>query len=490
MPEPSIFEKSQRGQRGVTFPASDVPSHGPVFPVNLLRSSPPRLPQVSERSVVQHFTKLSKENFSIDANFYPLGSCTMKYNPRVNEQAAGRAEFAEMHPYQFDEDCQGTLEILWRLQEMLKEITGLPAACLQPAAGAHGELTALLVFAAYFRERGEKRKTILIPDSAHGTNPASAHIAGFTPVEVKSNAAGLVDLDDLRSKLDGSVAGMMLTNPNTLGLFETNVAEIAKLLHGVGAKLYIDGANLNAIMGLTRPGDWGADAMHVNTHKTLATPHGGGGPGAGPICVAADLVPYLPLPVVEREGSGRFVLKTSGDKSIGRVRSFAGQIGVLIRAYLYLRSLGPKGVRSTAENAVLNARYLQKACGDILESPYNGDSMHEFVLSARKLQAETGIRAIDLAKRMIDHGLHPPTIYFPLVVEEALMIEPTETERRRTLDEFARVLREIVAEARTNPDRLREAPLTTSISRPDEVRAAREPDLRYRWPDGDLAADD
>jgi glycine dehydrogenase subunit 2 len=268
------------------------------------------------------------------------------------------------------------------------------------------------------------------------------------------------------------------------------VAEIAKLLHGVGAKLYIDGANLNAIMGLTRPGDWGADAMHVNTHKTLATPHGGGGPGAGPICVAADLAPYLPLPVVEREGSGRFALKTSGDKSIGRVRGYAGQIGVLIRAYLYLRSLGPKGVRSAAENAVLNARYLQKACEGILESPYNGTTMHEFVLSARKLKTETGIRALDLAKRLIDYRLHPPTIYFPLVVEEALMIEPTETERRRTLDEFARVLREIVAEARTNPDRLREAPLSTAISRPDEVRAAREPDLRYRWPEGDLAAED
>jgi glycine dehydrogenase subunit 2 len=490
MPEPSIFEKSQHGQRGLTFPASDVPDQGPVLPLPLLRSRPPRLPQVSERSVVRHITILSKENFSVDGNFYPLGSCTMKYSPRVNEQAAALADFTGMHPYQFDEDGQGTLEILWRLQEMLKEITGLAAVSLQPAAGAQGELTALLVFAAWFRERGEKRTKVLIPDSAHGTNPASAHIAGFTPVEVRSNAAGLVDLDDLGSKLDGAVAGMMLTNPNTLGLFETNVAEIAKLLHGVGAKLYIDGANLNAIMGLTRPGDWGADAMHVNTHKTLATPHGGGGPGAGPICVAADLEAYLPLPVVERGHSGRFALKTSGERSIGRVRGFAGQIGVLLRAYLYLRSLGPAGLRGVAENAVLNARYLQQACAGILEAPYNGNSMHEFVLSARKLKAETGIRALDLAKRLIDHGIHPPTIYFPLVVEEALMIEPTETERRRTLDEFARVLREIVAEARTAPDRLREAPLSTSISRPDEVRAAREPDLRYRWPDGDQAADD
>jgi len=291
---------------------------------------------------------------------------------------------------------------------------------------------------------------------------------------VKSNAAGLVDLDDLRSKLDGSVAGMMLTNPNTLGLFETNVAEIAKLLHGVGAKLYIDGANLNAIMGVTRPGDWGADAMHVNAHKTLATPHGGGGPGAGPIGVAADLAPYLPLPVVEREGSGRFVLKASSEKSIGRVRGFAGQIGVLIRAYLYLRSLGPKGVRSAAENAVLNARYLQKACGDILESPYNGNTLHEFVLSARKLKAETGIRALDLAKRLIDHGLHPPTIYFPLIVKEAIMIEPTETESKADIDKFIDCMIEAAQLVDKDPQAFKSFPKNTPVTRPDEVKAAKD----------------
>ena len=300
MPELSIFDKSQPGQRGATFPASDVPAAGPVLPEHLLRRRPPKLPEVAERSVVRHISILSKENFSVDCNFYPLGSCTMKYNPRLNERLATLPSLAEVHPYQFDEDCQGTLEILWQLQEMFKEITGLPGVSLQPAAGAHGELTALLLFAAYFRDLGQKRTTILVPDSAHGTNPASARIAGFRSEQVRSNDRGLIDLDDLRGKLNESVAGMMLTCPNTLGLFETEVAEVARMLHDVGAKLYIDGANLNAILGITRPGDWGADAIHINTHKTLSTPHGGGGPGAGPITVSADLEPVLPVPLIEQ----------------------------------------------------------------------------------------------------------------------------------------------------------------------------------------------
>ena len=487
MPEPLIFNKSQPGQRGTQFPKSDVPQAGPVLSEHLLRRKPPRLPEVSERSVVRHITLLSRENFCVDTNFYPLGSCTMKYNPRSSERLASLPDFTEMHPYQVDEDCQGTLELLYHLQEMLKEITGLPGVSLQPAAGAHGELTSLLVFAASFRDRGEKRKVILIPDSAHGTNPASCTIAGFTTTQVKSGPDGLVDLGDLRSKLDHTVAGMMLTCPNTLGLFETHVAEIARLLHGVGARLYVDGANLNAILGITRPGDWGADAIHINTHKTLGTPHGGGGPGAGPICVARDLMPYLPLPIVERAGTGIYHLRSEGGKSIGRVRAFLGQVGILIRAYCYLHRLGADGLRRMAQNAVLNSRYLLSKCPKEFAVPYGKETMHEFVLSATPLKEKYGIRALDIAKRLIDHDIHPPTIYFPLIVDEALMIEPTETERRRMLDHFAAVLQEIVDEARTNPEALHDAPQTTAISRPDEVKAAREMDLRYTWSDGPSA---
>jgi len=483
MPEPLIFVKSQSGQRGIRFPDSDVPDSGPVLPERLLRRQLPPLPEVSERSVVRHITILSRENFCVDTNFYPLGSCTMKYNPRCNERLACLSEFTDLHPYQADEDCQGTLEMLWHLQELLKEITGLPGVSLQPAAGAHGELTALLVFAAWFRDRGQQRTTILVPDSAHGTNPASCHIAGFATAEVKSNKAGLVDMDDLRSHLDESVAGMMLTCPNTLGLFETDVAEIARCLHDVGARLYIDGANMNAVLGITRPGDWGADAIHINVHKTFSTPHGGGGPGAGPICVAEDLEPFLPLPIVERAETGMYRLRTSGEKSIGRVRGFLGQVGVLIRAYCYIRRLGGQGLRGVAENAVLNARYLRERCRQDLDLPYDGESMHEFVLSAKGLKDACGVRALDIAKRLIDHGIHPPTVYFPLTVEEALMIEPTETERRRTLDHFADVLHEIVAEAREKPDVLHEAPHTTAVCRPDEVGAARELDLHFDWPE-------
>ncbi len=483
MPEPLIFHKSQAGQRGVQFPASDVPDSGPELPKKLLRRTPPRLPKVSERSVVRHATILSRENFCVDTNFYPLGSCTMKYNPRCNERLASLPEFTELHPYQHDQKCQGTLEVLWSLQEMLKEITGLPGVTLQPAAGAHGELTALLVFAAYFRDRGEQRTKILVPDSAHGTNPASCRMAGFSAVQVNSREDGRLDLDHMRSLLDDSVAGMMLTCPNTLGLFETQVAEMADALHEVGAKLYIDGANLNAVLGITRPGDWGADAIHVNVHKTFGSPHGGGGPGAGPVCVAEDLAPFLPLPITELDEAGVYHRRTQGEKSIGRVRGFAGQTEVLLRGYCYLRRLGAKGLRQVAEVADLNARYLANRCRNHLEVAYENACMHEFVLSAGKLKDDFDIRAIDVAKRLLDHGIHPPTVYFPLIVDEALMVEPTETERRRTLNEFARAAEAIVAEARENPDVLHKAPHTTTVSRPDEVRAARELDLRFTWPE-------
>lgn len=483
MPEPSIFRKSAEGLRGLRFPAPQTPDQGSLLPKELLRQKPPRLPAVSERSVVRHLTLLSRENFSVDTNFYPLGSCTMKYNPRINERLADLEGFAGMHPYQDDESSQGTLEILWRLQELLKEIVGLPGCSLQPAAGAHGELTAMLMFAAYFRDRGEKRTKILIPDSAHGTNPASAAIAGFTPVEVRSTSEGLVDMDDLRSKIDDQVAGMMLTCPNTLGLFETDVAGIAEALHAVDAKLYVDGANLNAILGITRPGDWGADAVHINTHKTLSTPHGGGGPGAGPICVSQDLVDFLPRPVVTLDNAGIYHLDYSGEKTIGRVRGFIGQISVLIRAYCYILAIGPDGLRQVAEDAVLAARYMRERCRKFLDLPYQTDCMHEFVLSASKLKAETGVRAMDIAKRLLDYGIHPPTMYFPLIVDEALMIEPTETERLRMLDEFCDTLHKICDEARTDPDKLHDAPHTQSVSRPDEVGAARNPDLRFTFDD-------
>jgi glycine dehydrogenase subunit 2 len=472
-----LFELSRPGRRGARLPPCDVPSRpvAELVPTAALADAPPPLPELGEPDVVRHYTNLSTLNMSVDTHFYPLGSCTMKYNPKRNERLAGLPGLLNLHPYQNEDSLQGLLELLYRLQQMLAEIAGLDAVSLQPAAGAHGELTALLVAAAYLRDRGQRRTKVLAPDSAHGTNPASAAVAGFSTVSVKSTPQGLVDLADLRAKLDEQTAVFMITNPNTLGLFEPQIAEITRLVHEAGGLIYLDGANMNAILGITRPGDFGADMMHFNPHKTFSGPHGGGGPGAGPIAVRAVLAPYLPAPVVvEREGQYR--LDYDRPQSIGRVRSFFGNVGVLVRAYCYIRTYGPEGLRAVSENAVLNANYLLARLKHVLPVPQGDRCMHEFVASAARLKAERGISAMDLAKGLLDHGFHAPTVYFPPIVKEALMIEPTETESKETLDAFVAALEALAA---ADPESLHMAPHTTPIARPDEVQAARQP--RMRW---------
>lgn len=473
-----IFDLSKTGRRAARFPAADVPV-APArewLPAAQLCDAPPPLPEVAEPEVVRHFTNLSTLNMSVDTHFYPLGSCTMKHNPKRNERIAGLAGFADLHPHQSDDTIQGMLQLLHELQYMFGEISGLPAVSLQPAAGAHGELTALMVAAAYFRENGMKRTKVLAPDSAHGTNPASAKMAGFESVTVKSNASGYVDMDDLKSKLDDEIAVFMITNPNTLGMFDKQVPEIARLVHERGGLVYLDGANMNAILGITRPGDFGADMMHYNPHKTFSGPHGGGGPGAGPICVTEKLRPYLPVPTVEKV-DGKYILAYDNPRSIGRVRSFFGNVGVLIRAYAYISTHGPDGLKSASENAVLNANYLLSKIKHIFPVPQGDRCMHEFVASAADLKKKTGISAMDIAKRLLDYGMHAPTVYFPLVVPEAMMIEPTESESKETLDHFAEVLFRITEEP---ADLLHEAPHTTLVSRPNEVQAARSPQMQWK----------
>jgi glycine dehydrogenase subunit 2 len=474
-----MFELSHAGRRTHRLPPCDVPvdEQSEYVPVSALADEPPPLPEVGEIDLIRHFVNLSTRNMSIDTNFYPLGSCTMKYNPKRHERLAALPGMADLHPLQLDESCEGMLELLWQMQNILAEIAGLDAVSLQPAAGAQGELTALLVAHAYFRDQGqEKRIRVLIPDSAHGTNPASAAIAGFDTVSVKSNERGLVDMNDLKAKLDERSAVFMITNPNTLGLFDTQIAEITELVHADGALVYLDGANMNAVLGVTRPGDFGVDMMHYNVHKTFTGPHGAGGPGAGPIAVRQKLAPYLPAPVVLREGD-RCRLEYDRPKSIGRVRSFFGNVGILLRGYCYIRTLGPDGLRAVTENAVLNANYLLARVKAGYEVPHGDRCMHEFVASARRLKRERGISAMDIAKRLLDYGFHAPTVYFPLVVPEAIMIEPTETESRKTLDAFADVLLKIREE---DPEFLHAAPHALAISRPDEVRAAKEPILRWK----------
>jgi glycine dehydrogenase subunit 2 len=473
-----LFEIGHRGRRTHRLPPCDVPGPGvrELLPARVLAQEPPPLPEVDELDLVRHFVNLSARNMSIDTNFYPLGSCTMKYNPKRHERLAAVPGLAHLHPLQREESCQGMLELLWQMQEILAEIAGLHAVSLQPAAGAQGELTALLIASAYFRDRGEKRSRILIPDSAHGTNPASAAIAGFEAVSIKSNNRGLVDLDDLRAKLDDRAAVFMITNPNTLGLFDDQIATITELLHGRGALVYLDGANMNAILGITRPGDFGVDMMHYNVHKTFTGPHGAGGPGAGPIAVRSQLAPYLPAPLVVKDGD-QFRLDFDRPKSIGRVRSFFGNVGILLRGYCYIRTLGPQGLREVSENAVLNANYLLARIKGGYEVPYGDRCMHEFVASVRGLRRERKISAMDIGKRLLDFGFHAPTVYFPLVVPEALMIEPTETESQKTLDAFADALLRIREE---DAEFLHNAPHMLGISRPDEVRAAKEPVLRWR----------
>ncbi len=471
-----LFEMSHPGRRCHFLPVADVPDAEALLPPDALAGDAPPLPEVGEIDLIRHFVNLSTKNMSIDTNFYPLGSCTMKYNPKRHERLASLPGMIDLHPLQADESCQGMLELLWVMQNILGEIAGLPAVSLQPAAGAQGELTALLVAAAYFRDRGEKRTRVLIPDSAHGTNPASAAIAGFEAVTIKSNAQGLVDLDDLRAKHDERTAVFMITNPNTLGLFEPQIATITELIHSKGGLVYLDGANMNAILGITRPGDFGADMMHYNVHKTFTGPHGAGGPGSGPIAVRKHLEPFLPAPVVVREDD-RFRLDYDRPKSIGRVRSFFGNVGILVRGYCYIRTLGPEGLRRVSENAVLNANYLLSKVKQAFEVPHGDRCMHEFVASARTLRRERRVSAMDVCKRLLDLGYHAPTVYFPLVVPEALMIEPTETESRETLDRFAAALLRIRDE---DADFLHKAPHTLGISRPDEVKAAKEAILRWK----------
>jgi glycine dehydrogenase subunit 2 len=472
-----LFELSRPGRRGATLPACDVPAPAAadLLPADAINRSLLALPEVAEPEVVRHFTNLSTLNMSVDTHFYPLGSCTMKYNSKRNERMAALPGIADLHPLQSEDTIQGLLELLFELQHMLAEIAGLPAVSLQPAAGAHGELAALMVAAAYFRHQQMARTKVLAPDSAHGTNPASARMAGFDFVTIKSRGDGMVDLDDLAAKLDDQVAVFMITNPSTLGLFDQQVPQIAKLVHDRGGLIYLDGANMNAILGITRPGDFGADMMHYNPHKTFSGPHGGGGPGAGPICVAEKLAAYLPAPIVERRDD-RYVLAYDRPLSIGRVRSFFGNVGVLVRAYCYIRTHGPDGIKDVAENAVLNANYLLSRVKHILPVPQGERCMHEFVATAAPLKKKNGVSAMDLAKRLLDFGFHAPTVYFPLTVPEAMMIEPTETESKETLDAFAETLFRITEES---PDLLHQAPHSTLISRPDEVRAARQPMMKW-----------
>ena len=443
-----------------------------------VRSHPAHLPHVSEVEIARHYAHLASMNFGVDSGSYPLGSCTMKYNPRLAEDACRLEGFAGLHPYQPASSTQGALELMGRLSAALAEVSGLPAVTLQPAAGAHGELTALMMFRAFHVGNGDARRRVIIPDSAHGTNPATVTMCGYEVATVPSDARGNVDIEALRGALDTDVAALMLTNPNTLGLFDPQILEITAAVHQAGALAYCDGANLNAIMGLARPGDMGFDAMHINLHKTFATPHGGGGPGAGPVCVAPALAAFLPGPVPALGEAGEWGLVWP-ERSIGRVRGFMGNFGVMVRAYAYILALGGDGLREASEQAVLSANYVKQALREAYDLPYDRTCMHEFVLSAGSLRRETGVRALDVAKRLLDHGLHPPTIYFPLIVEEALMIEPTETEPLEALDEFIAAMIEIAAEAKADPELLHGAPYTTPVRRLDEGRAAKRPDLRW-----------
>jgi glycine dehydrogenase subunit 2 len=472
-----IYEKSQPGRTGYSLPRYDLPAAD--VPDELRRTKPPRLPEIAEPEIVRHFTELSSRNFGVDTGFYPLGSCTMKYNPRVNERVVGLPGFADLHPLQEEDGVQGALELMWNLQEILQEVTGLDACSLQPAAGSQGEVTGLMLMRAYFADRGEaeQRRKIVVPDTAHGTNPASVTMAGYELTHVKTDARGNIDVDDLRAKVDESTAGLMLTNPSTLGLFDENIEQIAEIFHGAGALMYYDGANLNAVCGISRPGDMGFDIVHINLHKTFSQPHGGGGPGGGPVVVRKTLEPFLPVPAVVRDGE-RFRLDFDRPKTIGKVRGYTGPFGVFVRSYAYIRMWG-RELRTMSEVAVLNANYLLARLRDDYDLPYDRLCMHEFVVSARTLKREHGASALDVAKRLMDFGFHPPTIYFPLVVPEALMIEPTETEAKETLDAFADAMHEIAVEAANDPDVLHDAPHSRPVRRLDEVKAAKLALVRY-----------
>lgn len=478
--QPLIFEMTKEGRVGYSLPELDVPevNLAELLPEGLVREEAADLPEVSELDIMRHYTALSNRNHGVDSGFYPLGSCTMKYNPKINESVARYSGFANIHPLQDESTVQGALELMYDLQEHLKEITGMDEVTLQPAAGAHGEWTGLMMIRAFHEKNGDlKRTKVIVPDSAHGTNPASATVAGFETVTVKSNEHGLVDLEDLKRVAGEDTAALMLTNPNTLGLFEEQILEMAAIIHGVGGKLYYDGANLNAVMSKARPGDMGFDVVHLNLHKTFTGPHGGGGPGSGPVGVNKDLLPYLPKPVLIKKDDV-FTFDYDRPQSIGRVKPFYGNFGINVRAYTYIRSMGPDGLKAVTEYAVLNANYMMRKLQPHFDLPYDRHCKHEFVLSGRR-QKKLGVRTLDMAKRLLDFGYHPPTIYFPLNVEEGMMIEPTETESKETLDAFIDAMIQIAKEVEENPEIVQDAPHTTVIKRLDETKAARKPVLRY-----------
>ncbi len=475
-----IFELSKVGRRAADVPLSDVPQIAPESFIDkkYLRDELD-LPEVSEIDLVRHYTKLSQRNFGVDLGFYPLGSCTMKYNPKINETVAALPEFTGLHPYAPHEFAQGNLHLLFMMQRLLSNIFGMAEFTLQPAAGAHGELTGVMMIKKYFEQKGEKRRVVLIPDTAHGTNPASGALCGFETVTLRSNGEGGVDLEHLEELMSEEVAALMLTNPNTLGLFERNIEKVAQLVHGNGGLLYGDGANANAFLGKTRPGDLGFDVIQLNLHKTFSTPHGGGGPGSGPVGVSAKLIDFLPVPRIVRKGQ-EFHWSENFPQTIGRVRAFYGNFNVVVKAYAYIRSLGAAGLTRAAEMAVLNANYVKEILKPYYDLPYDHACMHECVFSGSKQVAESGVHTTDIAKRLIDYHYHPPTIYFPLIVPEAIMIEPTETESKETLDNFCAAMIAIAREAKENPQHVKDAPLTTPVKRLDEVLAARKPDVCWK----------
>ena len=479
--QPLIFELTKPGRVGYSLPEMDIPEVPieQLLPDEYVRKEAAELPEVSELDIMRHYTALSKRNHGVDSGFYPLGSCTMKYNPKMNENVARFNGFAHIHPLQDESSVQGALELMYDLQQHLIEITGMDEVTLQPAAGAHGEWTGLMLIRAFHEANGDLNRTkVIIPDSAHGTNPASATVAGLEVVTVKSNEKGLVDLDDLRNVVGSDTAALMLTNPNTLGLFEENILEVAEIVHGAGGKVYYDGANLNAVLSKARPGDMGFDVVHLNLHKTFTGPHGGGGPGSGPVGVKADLIPFLPKPVVIKRGE-EYALDYDRPQSIGRVKPYYGNFGINVRAYTYIRTMGPDGLKAVTEYAVLNANYMMRRLAEYYDLPFDQHCKHEFVLSGRR-QKKLGVRTLDIAKRLLDFGYHPPTIYFPLNVEECIMIEPTETESKETLDAFIDAMIQIAKEAEETPEIVQEAPHTTVVGRLDEAMAARKPILRYQ----------
>ena len=478
--EPLVFEQGSPGRTAYSLPPSDVPERKAeaLIPKRLLRDGIPGLPELSEVDVMRHFTRISQWNYCVDLGFYPLGSCTMKYNPRINEDMARVPGFAKAHPYQPEELSQGALQLMWELEQYLADVSGLDRVTLQPSAGAHGELTGLMMIRAYHASRGNPRSKVLIPNSAHGTNPATSALCGYRVVPVKEGPRGVVEPKAVAEVMDEEVAAIMVTNPNTLGLFEEHIVEVAKIVHAKGGQVYCDGANLNSVMGVSRPGDWGVDVIQINLHKTFSQPHGGGGPGAGPVALKKHLAPFMPVPTVEKQGN-RFLLDYKRPKSIGKVRAFYASFGVMVRSYTYIRSMGPAGLRRAAEVAVLNANYILSQLRGVYHLPYDRHCMHECVFTDA-LQARHDIHTLDIAKRLIDYGFHPPTIYFPLIVKGALMIEPTETESKETIDQFVAAMKRIAQEAQENPEILRLAPHNPRVTRMNETKAAREPKLRWR----------